>query len=107
MADYYLTAFLVLLLVYGGYSFYVRLDPRYPIAAGLLLLVLTALLSASGAVDSAATAADYAFLLLAAGVVLLLADRARDRWGHVLGRGGGPEPTAQGREPTDQGDRPS
>lgn len=70
--------FLALLLVYMGYSWWIGLDPRYPIVAALVLLVLAALLDAGGSVGAANDLATYVFFLLAAGVVLLLVDERRE-----------------------------
>lgn len=80
----FVPAFLVLLAVYMVYSAWARLDPRYPIGAALLLLVVTAIVDAAGSTGVANTLAEFVFFLLAAGVVLLLLD-------HVLEepRGGG------------------
>ena len=88
----YVPAFLVLLVVYMAYSAWARLDPRYPIAGALLLLVVTAIVDAAGSIDVANTLAEFVFFLLAAGVVLLLIDHVRGeprtggppRWGSGL-----------------------
>jgi hypothetical protein len=77
MAFPYLELFGVLLLLYMGYSFWERLDPRYPVGAALVLLVATALTEAVGATAQADTLAEYVFLLLVGGVVLMLLDRVR------------------------------
>ena len=77
MAFPYLEVFAVLLLVYLGYSYWQRLDPRFPVAAALVLLVATALVEAGGATDAADTLAEYVFLLLVGGVVLMLLERVR------------------------------
>ncbi len=69
--------FLLLLLAYMVYSQWVGLDSRYPIAAALVLLVVAAVLDAGGETGPANTLATYLFFLLAAGVVLLLADHLR------------------------------
>ncbi len=79
MAVPYLEVFGVLLVGYMAYSFWERIDPRYPIAAGLLLLVATAVTEALGASASADVLAEYVFLLLVAGVVLLLLEQLRGR----------------------------
>ena len=79
MAVPYLEVFGVLLVGYMAYSFWERIDPRYPIAAGLLLLVATAVTEALGASASADVLAEYVFLLLGAGVVLLLLEQLRGR----------------------------
>jgi hypothetical protein len=67
----------VLFVVYLAYSLWARLDARYPIVAGLGLLVITAGVQAGGYVDLANTLALYVFLLMAGGVALLLVDRMR------------------------------
>jgi hypothetical protein len=74
----YLLLFLVLLAVYLIYSVWVRLDPRYPIVAALALLIVTAVLDAAGESASSNTFAEYVFILLAGGIVLLLLDHVRD-----------------------------
>jgi hypothetical protein len=79
--------FLVLFVVYLVYSEWAGLDSRYPIAAGLVLLVVAAVADAAGAVDAANTLAVYVFFLLAGGVLLLLIDHVRleRRKAHVAG----------------------
>jgi hypothetical protein len=74
----YVLVFLVLLVAYMVYSQWVRMDSRYPIAGALVLLVATAVVDAAGNVPAANTLAEFVFILLAAGVVLLLLDHARD-----------------------------
>jgi len=74
----YLLLFVVLLAVYLVYSAWVRLDPRYPIVAALALLIVTAVLDAAGESASSNTFAEYVFILLAGGIVLLLLDHARE-----------------------------
>jgi len=69
--------FLALLLLYMVYSEWAGLDSRYPVAAALGLLVVTAVVDALGNVPAANTLAEYVFLLLAGGVVLLLVDHLR------------------------------
>ena len=73
----YLEVFLALLLVYMAYSVWADLDARYPIAAALALLVITAIVDALGNVAAANTLAEYVFFLLGAGVLLLLIDHIR------------------------------
>jgi len=77
----FLVVFGVLLLAYMGYSFWQRLDPRYLIGAALVLLVATAITEAAGATPAADTLAEYVFLLLVGGVVLMLLDQVRGRVG--------------------------
>lgn len=77
MAVPYLEIFLGIFALYLVYSVVVRLDPRYPIAGALILLVATAVTDAAGATTQANTLAEYVFLLLAGGVLLLLVDHAR------------------------------
>lgn len=69
--------FLGLLLVYMVYSERAGLDSRYLVAAALGLLVVTAVVDAVGDVAAANALAEYVFLLLAGGVVLLLIDHLR------------------------------
>jgi len=69
--------FLALLLMYMVYSEWAGLDSRYPVAAALGLLVVTAVVDALGNVPAANALAEYVFLLLAGGVVLLLVDHLR------------------------------
>jgi hypothetical protein len=107
MAFPYLLVFGVLLLLYLVYSFWERLDPRYPIGAALVLLVATAVTEAVGAGPAADTLAEYVFVLLVGGVVLLLLDRVRNR--PVLGEtevslvGGTVASEQQSSDPADQG----
>jgi len=82
MAIPYLEVFLILLGVYLVYSVWARLDPRYPIAAALALLVVTAIVDAANAVATANLLAEYVFCLLGGGVVLLLVDHVRP--GHTV-----------------------
>jgi hypothetical protein len=70
--------FLALLAVYMVYSVWTGLDARYPIAAALLLLVVTAVVDALGNTDAANTLAEFVFFLLGAGVLLLLIDHVRE-----------------------------
>ncbi len=75
----YLLLFGILLLVYLGYSFWQRLDPRYPVGAALVLLEVTAFTEAFGASPQADTLAEFVFLLLVGGAILILLDRFRAR----------------------------
>lgn len=77
MADLYLDAFLLLLALYVGYSLWARLDGRLPVAGALILLVLLAVLDASGNTSAANEVAVYVFFLLVAGALLLLVDHYR------------------------------
>jgi len=70
--------FLALLVAYMAYSVWTGLDARYPIAAALLLLVVTAVVDALGDTDAANTLAEFVFFLLGAGVLLLLIDHVRE-----------------------------
>lgn len=108
MAFPYLAVFGGLLLLYLGYSYWQRFDPRYPVAAGLLLLVVTALVEAGGATSAADTLAEYVFLLLLGGAVLLLAERFRSRPGRRPASGSGALPAEEHpAEPTDERQGPS
>ena len=93
----YSVVFLALLVAYLVYSAWARLDPRYPVAAALLLLVATAVVDALGAVGTANALAGYVFFLLAGGVVLLLVDhvRGRDRADRPDAASAGPAPAAE------------
>lgn len=77
MAFPYEEVFLALLVIYAIYSQWARLDSRYPVAAALVLLVVTAAVDAAGASAVANTLAVYVFFLLTAGVLLLLVDHVR------------------------------
>ena len=79
MTFHYVALFGALLLAYMVYSAYAQLDPRLPILGALVLLVATALTEAAGFTDSADLLAEFVFLLLIAGVVLLLVDHLRKR----------------------------
>jgi hypothetical protein len=96
--------FVVLLLVYLGYSVWARLDGRYPIGAALALLVVTAIVDAAGQTDLANTLAEYVFFLLAGGVVLLLIEHLRGR-----SRAAGTEPALAAQrvpsQPPEEGKR--
>jgi hypothetical protein len=70
--------FLLLLVGYGVYSAWASLNPRLPVYAALVLLLVAAIADWSGAVGAANNIAlDVAFLLMA-GVALI----ALDRWRH-------------------------
>lgn len=77
MALPYLEIFLGLFVVYLVYSALTHMDARYPIGAALLMLVAAAVADAANSVDLANTLAEYVFLLLAGGVLLLLVDHLR------------------------------
>jgi hypothetical protein len=108
----FVPAFLLVLLTYMGYSEWARLDSRYLIVGALGLLLVTAVVDAAGATDRANTLAEFVFLLLAGGVVLLLVDHLRDRPPAPPGRGwfsglrtGKPDPSDAPQEqqrPADQ-----
>ena len=94
MAFPYTEVFLGLLLAYMVSSVWARLDARYPIAAALVLLVVTAVVDAAGEGASANTLAEYVFFLLGAGVVLLLIEHVRKApdTGTTAGRVGSESP---------------
>lgn len=94
-------AFVVLLLVYMGYSWHEELDARLPIATAFLLLIAAVAVAAAGAVGTANTIAIFVFLLLGAGVTLLAAGRLRER----RRRRSGGEPPEVGAQPSDYGNR--
>jgi len=75
----YTAIFVGLLVAYMVYSVWARLDGRYPIGAALALLVVTAIVDASGATETANTLAEFVFFLLGGGVVLLLIEHLRER----------------------------
>jgi hypothetical protein len=75
----YLALFGILLLLYLGYSFWHRLDPRYPVVAGLVLLVVTAITEAYGGNSEANTLVEFVFLLLVGGGALFFLERYRQR----------------------------
>lgn len=77
----YTDLFLILLAAYSIYSVIVRLDPRYPVAGALLLLVAAAVADAGGSTATANSLAEFCFLLLAAGVLLLLIEHLREARG--------------------------
>ena len=101
----YVPTFLALLLVYMVYSAWARLDARYPVVAGVVLLVITAGVDASGATDTANLLAEFVFFLIGAGVVLLLVDHARARFGAASGRG--QAPVGEPSEPAEERQRPA
>lgn len=70
--------FLGLLAAYMVFSEWQRIDSRYLIVGGLVLLVVAAIVDAAGATASANTIAVFVFLLLAGGVILLLVDHVRE-----------------------------
>jgi hypothetical protein len=92
--------FLALLAVYMLYSAWVGLDARYPIAAALLLLVVTAVVDALGNADAANTLAEFVFFLLGAGVLLLLIDHIRESRAPTRAEGVGLSAAPQ-REPAE------
>lgn len=92
----YTEIFLGLLLAYMVYSVWARLDGRYPIAAALVLLVVTAVVDAAGDATTANSLAEYVFFLLAAGVVLLLVEHVRERPTRPAATSSGPTTTQSG-----------
>ena len=101
----FVAVFLGLLLAYMVYSAWARLDPRYPVVAGVVLLVITAGVDASGATDTANLLAEFVFFLIGAGVVLLLVDHARARFGGPSG--GGQASVREPSEPPEERQRPA
>ena len=104
MADLYTEIFLGLLAVYVVYSVVTKLDGRLPIAAALALLVVAAVLDATGASGTANTLASYVFFLLVAGVFLLLVEYVRERPADGRSAVAAGEPAAKGREAPHEGD---
>ena len=97
-------AFLVLLLAYSAYSWWASLDPRYPLFAAFGLLIVSVVLAALGQVGVANTVAVFVFLLLGAGVILMLATFLRERRS-ARQSGARPIPTGQvGGHPPDHRD---
>jgi hypothetical protein len=78
MVDPFVLAFVALLAGYVVYSLWVRLDPRWPIAAALVILVVAAVADAAQDLGTANLLAEFVVLLLGAGVLLLLVEHARD-----------------------------
>lgn len=91
----YTVVFLALLLAYLIYSAWTRLDPRYPVAAALVLLGATAVVDAIGAVAAANLLAEYVFFLLGGGVLLLLVEHVRSRDRPVAAPSGGSPPAGE------------
>lgn len=105
----YTEVFLGLLLAYMVYSVWARMDARYPIAAALALLVVTAVVDALGDYASANTLAEFVFFLLGAGVVLLLIEHVRENprrsTTSVEGGGSGSAPDAAPPDPPHSDER--
>ena len=93
-----------LLVAYMVYSQWVGLDSRYPIGAALVLLVGAAVLDASGATGAASTLSVFVFLLLAAGVILLLIDHVRAARRASRLPVAGPSDESKAPEAADQGE---
>jgi hypothetical protein len=108
MAFPYLEVFGILLVAYMGYSVWEQLDPRYPIGAGLVLLVATAVTDSVGAPSSADVLAEYVFLLLGAGVILLLVEQVRPRRTTLRTPlvGGPADPEEHATDPSEERDLP-
>ncbi len=106
----YLEVFLLLLGVYLVYSVWARVDPRYPIAAALGLLVITAIVDAANAIATANLLAEYVFCLLGGGVILLLVDHLRpgsSAAGPVEDSAGTRGPEGPPAQTSDEGDLPA
>jgi hypothetical protein len=101
--------FLALLVAYMAYSVWAGLDARYPIAAALLLLVVTAVVDALGNTGTANTLAEFVFFLLGAGVLLLLIDHVRESRAAPQAEPTGLASPAPGEatQPADERERPS
>lgn len=99
----YPAIFAVLLLVYLVYAGWVRLDPRYPVAGALALLVAAAIAQAANGTGVANLLAVYAFLLLAGGVGGLLFDHLRNS-PHPVAGGAIPEAGDPPGQPPEEGD---
>jgi hypothetical protein len=106
MVDPYVLAFVGLLAAYVGYSLWARLDPRWPIGAALVLLVVAAIVDAAQAVDAANVLAEFVVFLLGAGVLLLLLEHARDAR-HPVPDSGSLARDPETTDPAEQRDRPS
>jgi hypothetical protein len=73
----YLLVFLGLLLAYAVYSLWSHLDPRLPLVAAVVLLVAAGVCDVAGDIGAANELAEFVFVLLASGLLLLLLERAR------------------------------
>jgi hypothetical protein len=78
MAFPYVEVFAGLLAAYLLYSAWAPIDARYPVVAALVLLGVAGAASVANATTVADTVAEFAFLLLAGGVLLLLYTNLRD-----------------------------
>ena len=103
MVDSYTAGFVGLLLAYMAYSVWARLDPRYPVAGGVGLLIVAGIADASGAYSAAGVLGIYAFFLFGAGVLLLTIDTARKpRRETLVVPAGGVEPATERGEAPDE-----
>jgi hypothetical protein len=106
MVDVYILAFVGLLAAYVAYSLWARLDPRWPIGAALVLLLVAAIVDAAQQVGAANVLAEFVVFLLGAGVLLLLLEHARDAR-HPDRASGSPARDPEATDPPQQGDRPA
>jgi hypothetical protein len=105
----FVEVFLALLVAYMAYSVWAGLDSRYPIAAALILLVVTAVVDALGNTGTANTLAEFVFFLLGAGVLLLLVDHVRESRAAPRPDTGGlaASPQSEPTESTNEGQGPA
>lgn len=98
---------LVILVTYVGYSAWTRANPRLPLYGALVVLLLAAVASGTGASALADSLAIDVVFLLVAGVALIGIDRVRPRRGGSSARLGAatdpprPDPAQEG-QPTAQ-----
>jgi hypothetical protein len=102
--DPYVLAFVALLAAYCGYSLWARLDPRLPIGAALVLLLVAAIVDAAQDLATANVLAEFVILLLGAGILLLLLEHARDA-GRRPRASGASSRDAETTDPAQEGDR--
>jgi hypothetical protein len=99
----YPEVFLAVLVVYLAYSVWAPLDPRYPIAMGLALLLGAAVADGLGRTAAANAYAGYVFFLLAGGIALLIVEAVRSS----VPRGARPPPSrARGNSPANEAPDP-
>ncbi|HEV2317187.1 MAG TPA: hypothetical protein VGV89_06400 [Thermoplasmata archaeon] len=95
-----------LVLGYVGYSWWARLDARYPLIGGTFLAIVAGVASWRGELGLAIDLAKYATILFGGGVLLLLIDTAwvRARVARILsvtrGKVSG-DPTGSGQRAAD------
>lgn len=78
MSVSYLEVFVALLVLYCGWSWRVKLDPRYPVVLAVVIAVGAAALQILGNHPVAVTLTVFTVLLVIAGVALFLVEYVRD-----------------------------